>query len=198
MGGATAPKTEPNSSKTTEAEKVLWETIKTSANPDDFRGYLTKYPNGKFESLARYRLNNLESAAREEATRKEQPKRKEEGVKKQEAGEKGEATDFDPSRKTILPLTVTDTSEGSHITIKSDAALNDYSAYRSGDRYYVVIPDANFPVTQRGLSGRGFDDVKVQKRGRDVVLSFRLQAGTNARISQRFDTLDVELTSARN
>ncbi|MDT4966609.1 MAG: hypothetical protein QOJ64_1346 [Acidobacteriota bacterium] len=100
-----------------------------------------------------------------------------------------------PQQKKITPLRSADTSEGSRITIRADAPLNDYSAYRSGDRYYVVIPEASAPSAQGGLRGRGFEDVKVQKRGSDTVLSFKLQPGTNARVSQRFDKLDVELTT---
>jgi HEAT repeat protein len=100
-----------------------------------------------------------------------------------------------PQRKNITPLRSGDTSEGSRITITSDAPLNDYSAYRSGDRYYVVIPEANAPRAQSGLRGRGFEDVQVQKRGNDAILSFKLQPGTNARVSQRFNRLDVELTA---
>jgi hypothetical protein len=100
-----------------------------------------------------------------------------------------------PQKKNITPLRSGDTSEGSRITITSDAPLNDYSAYRSGDRYYVVIPEANAPRAQGGLRGRGFEDVQVQKRGNDAILSFKLQPGTNARVSQRFNRLDVELTA---
>lgn len=100
-----------------------------------------------------------------------------------------------PQKKNITPLRSGDTSDGSRITITSDAPLNDYSAYRSGDRYYVVIPEANAPRAQGGLRGRGFEDVQVQKRGNDAILSFKLQPGTNARVSQRFNRLDVELTT---
>jgi hypothetical protein len=100
-----------------------------------------------------------------------------------------------PQQKNITPLRSGDTSDGSRITITSDAPLNDYSAYRSGDRYYVVIPEANAPRAQGGLRGRGFEDVQVQKRGNDAILSFKLQPGTNARVSQRFNRLDVELTA---
>jgi HEAT repeats len=100
-----------------------------------------------------------------------------------------------PQKKNITPLRSGDTSEGSRITITSDAPLNDYSAYRSGDRYYVVIPEANAPRAQSGLRGRGFEDVQVQRRGNDAILSFKLQPGTNARVSQRFNRLDVELTA---
>ncbi len=98
-------------------------------------------------------------------------------------------------RKNITPLKSGDTAEGSRITITSDEPLNDYSAYRAGDRYYVVIPEANAPRAAGGLKGKGFEDVQVQKRGNDAVLSFKLQPGTNARVQQRFNRLDIELTT---
>ncbi|HYG82872.1 MAG TPA: hypothetical protein VD861_20920, partial [Pyrinomonadaceae bacterium] len=100
-----------------------------------------------------------------------------------------------PQKKNITPLRTGETAEGSRITITSDAPLNDYSAYRSGDRYYVVIPDANAPRAASGLRGRGFEDVQVSRRGNDAVLSFKLQPGTNARVQQRFNQLNVELTT---
>ncbi|HJU56043.1 MAG TPA: hypothetical protein VJ715_15765, partial [Pyrinomonadaceae bacterium] len=100
-----------------------------------------------------------------------------------------------PQKKNITPLRSGDTADGSRITITSDAPLNDYSAYRSGDRYYVVIPDANAPRAAGSLRGKGFEDVQVQRRGNDAVLSFKLQPGTNARVQQRFNQLNVELTT---
>ncbi|HKC62139.1 MAG TPA: HEAT repeat domain-containing protein, partial [Pyrinomonadaceae bacterium] len=100
-----------------------------------------------------------------------------------------------PPKKNITPLHTGDTSEGSRITITSDAPLNDYSAFRSGDRYYVVIPQANVARAQSGLKGRGFEDVQLQRRGDDAILSFKLQPGTNAHVNQRFNRLDVELNT---
>src|SRR5947209_1261587 len=98
-------------------------------------------------------------------------------------------------KKNITPLHTGETSEGSRITITSDAPLNDYSAFRSGDRYYVVIPQANVARAQSGLRGRGFEDVQLQRRGDDAILSFKLQPGTNAHVNQRFNRLDVELNT---
>jgi HEAT repeat protein len=114
--------------------------------------------------------------------------------KTQQQGANGAPTQK-PQAKKITPLRSSETADGSRITIRADAPLNDYSAYRSGDRYYVVIPEASAPAAQGGMRGRGFEDVQVQKRGADTVLSFKLQPGTNARVSQKFDKLDVELTT---
>jgi hypothetical protein len=37
-------------------ELTFWNSIKDSKNPDDFKAYLTKYPNGQFEALANNKL----------------------------------------------------------------------------------------------------------------------------------------------
>ena len=43
-------------------ELSYWETIKNSTNPDDFKGYLDKYPDGQFAALAKSRANPMRSA----------------------------------------------------------------------------------------------------------------------------------------
>ncbi|HEU4597901.1 MAG TPA: HEAT repeat domain-containing protein, partial [Pyrinomonadaceae bacterium] len=83
------------------------------------------------------------------------------------------------------------TPQGSRVTIKSDNPLNDYSAYRSGDRFYVVVPGANAGSVAKGASGRGFSDMQVQQRGKDVVLSYRVQPGAKPKVEQKFNRLDV-------
>src|SRR4051812_35738385 len=44
---------EPVAIKTSAAEISFWESIKGSKNPEEFRAYLKKYPNGEFADLAR-------------------------------------------------------------------------------------------------------------------------------------------------
>src|SRR5437764_3418758 len=84
-----------------------------------------------------------------------------------------------------------DTAQGSRVTIKSDNPLNDYSAYRSGDRFYVVLPRAAAGSVARGGAGRGYSDMQVQQRGDSVVLSYRVQPGAKPRVEQKFNRLDV-------
>jgi HEAT repeat protein len=84
-----------------------------------------------------------------------------------------------------------DTARGSRVTIKSDNPLNDYSAYRSGDRFYVVLPRADANGVARGGGGKGYSDMQVQQRGSDVVLSYRVQPGAKPRVEQKFNRLDV-------
>jgi tetratricopeptide (TPR) repeat protein len=43
-------------------ELSFWETIKNSNNPDDFKGYLDKYPDGQFAALAKSRANPTRTA----------------------------------------------------------------------------------------------------------------------------------------
>lgn len=44
-------------------ELSFWESIKNSTDPDDFKDYLDKYPNGQFTGLARRRQTALKNAA---------------------------------------------------------------------------------------------------------------------------------------
>lgn len=42
-------------------ELAYWDSVKDSVNPEEFRGYLESYPNGKFANLARIRLKATEA-----------------------------------------------------------------------------------------------------------------------------------------
>lgn len=85
--------------------------------------------------------------------------------------------------------------EGSRVTITYNEPLSDYSAYRKGDQFVVVIPKADAPRIRSGLRGRGFDGVQVEKRGEDTVLSFRIQPGVKARVAQQHNRLEVIFSS---
>lgn len=43
-------------------ELAYWDSIKTSTNPEDFKAYLEKFPDGTFAGLARNRLNAMDSS----------------------------------------------------------------------------------------------------------------------------------------
>ncbi len=85
--------------------------------------------------------------------------------------------------------------EGSRVTITYNEPLSDYSAYRSGNQFVVVIPKADAPRIRSGLRGRGFEGVQVEKRGDDTVLSFRIQPGVKARVAQQNNRLEVIFNS---
>ncbi len=95
------------------------------------------------------------------------------------------------TKKRVFVSRGSDTGAGSRQTIKSDNPLNDYSAYRSGDRFHVVIPNADANAIPKGGGGRGYTDMQVQQRGKDVVLTYRLQPGAKPRVEQKFNRLDV-------
>jgi formylglycine-generating enzyme required for sulfatase activity len=96
----TTPSRTTNTSKTNQATKsaseaasaaqmIFWNSIKDSQNPEEFRAYLKKYPNGEFADIARSRLTALETAAKEKAAREEEAKR--EDAKREEAKRKEQA-----------------------------------------------------------------------------------------------------------
>ncbi|HLL13543.1 MAG TPA: HEAT repeat domain-containing protein [Pyrinomonadaceae bacterium] len=97
--------------------------------------------------------------------------------------------------KRITPLKTSETADGSRVTITSDGELNDYSAYRSGDRFIVVVPQAE--GGGGGARGRGFEGAQVERRGKDLVYTFKLQPGATARVNQRFNRLDVQFSAAK-
>jgi len=101
-----------------------------------------------------------------------------------------------PRTKRITPLRTSDTADGSRVTITSDGELNDYSAYRSGDRFIVVVPQAE-GAGAGGARGRGFEGAQVEKRGKDLVYTFKLQPGTTARVNQKFNRLDVQFSAPK-
>jgi hypothetical protein len=43
-------------------ERTYWESIRSSTDPEDFKAYLKKYPNGQFADLANNRIRALEAA----------------------------------------------------------------------------------------------------------------------------------------
>ncbi|HJR09573.1 MAG TPA: hypothetical protein VJ842_20095 [Pyrinomonadaceae bacterium] len=100
-------------------------------------------------------------------------------------------------RRHIVPVRVSDTPEGSRVTVASDASLEDYSAYLAGGRFYVLIPRADAADMQGEIKGRGFQAARLERRDDGVLLSFGLQTGTREpRVSQKFNRLELTFTAA--
>jgi hypothetical protein len=96
----------------------------------------------------------------------------------------------------VTGLHLGEAPEGSRVTIVSDSALNDYEAFRRGDRFYVKVPQADSASPLPHLRANGFDDVQVQKQGDGLIVSFKLQPGASARVDQHANRLDVIFSSA--
>jgi hypothetical protein len=99
------------------------------------------------------------------------------------------------AQKHAATLRASDSAEGSRVSISADASLDEYEAYRRGDRFYVKLPSTDVSQAQANLKARGFQDVTVQKNGANTVLSFHLQPGTTARVDQKGNHLDVVFTA---
>ncbi len=88
------------------AERALWDAVKTSANPVDYKAYLQQYPAGTYATLAQVRLASAErKVAAAEAERKrqaaEEAKRKEEERKAQQETQTALLTA--PSQTAVVP-----------------------------------------------------------------------------------------------
>jgi len=95
------------------------------------------------------------------------------------------------AQKRITSIWTATGAAGSRVTVASDVQLSDYEAYTRGDRFYVKIPFADLPSTTGSLLGRGFDDVQIQRAGDGILLSFRLQPGTAARVEPKLNRIEV-------
>jgi len=93
-------------------------------------------------------------------------------------------------RPRVTTLRASDSTEGSRVAVSGDQSLNDYEAYRRGDRFYVKLPPADVPRPE-AVRGRAFSDVKVQRGADGTVVSFRLQPGATARVEPHGNKLDV-------
>jgi len=60
-GGGPQPSGGSSAGSPTQAEVVLWKTIENSTRVEDFRGYIERYPNGTYASVAASRIARLDA-----------------------------------------------------------------------------------------------------------------------------------------
>jgi len=97
--------------------------------------------------------------------------------------------------KRITSVWTATNAQGSRVHVVSDSPVNDYEGYTRGGHFYVKIPFADLPAARGSLLGRGFDDVKIQRYGDGIIITFRLQPGTAARVEQAANRLEVVFTT---
>src|ERR1044071_6526899 len=67
------------------------------------------------------------------------------------------------SLKRITAVQLGRMDSGSRVSVFADSALNDYEAFRRGDRFYVKLPRAAFATGRPSFTGTGFQDIQVQE-----------------------------------
>jgi len=95
------------------------------------------------------------------------------------------------TQKHLTAVQLGEGAEGARVTVVSDGSLNDYEAYRSGNRFYVKIPLADLNFVPPRLRADGFDDIQIQRAGDGVLISFKLQPGATARVEPLGNHLQV-------
>jgi hypothetical protein len=111
------------------------------------------------------------------------------------------ATTAESRPRRIASLRARETTEGARVTLTSDAQLNNYTSYESGGRFYVRIAQADagdVDALAGSLQGRGFADAQIERRGADVLLSFKLEAGATAEVKQSFNRLEVRFAAQQD
>jgi hypothetical protein len=96
-----------------------------------------------------------------------------------------------PLKERVIALRRKASADGERLTLTSDAPLDDYSSYVEDERLFVVVPLTALAGAQGNINGRGFSDMKVEPRGHDILLSFRLQVGASVYVRQNFNRLDL-------
>lgn len=99
-------------------------------------------------------------------------------------------------RPDIAKLQASDSPEGSRVALIAGQSLNDYEAYRRGDRFYVRIPAADVPHAE-DLRARAFTDVKVEQTADATFVIFHLWPGVTARVEQWGRKLEIVFTVSR-
>ncbi|MGB8508903.1 MAG: hypothetical protein WCD76_10880, partial [Pyrinomonadaceae bacterium] len=99
-----------------------------------------------------------------------------------------------PVRRIAAPRR-SDSAENSRVRFTSDSALDDYSAWRDGERFYVLVPHAEASFAPELFDGSLYANARVERQDEGLLISFRVPAGVAARVSQNFNRLDVIFTS---
>ena len=71
------------------------------------------------------------------------------------------------------------------------AATRDAVSYQSGERFVVIVPQAFVASLQNDANSRDFLSVKIEQRGDDVEISFRLRPAGTARVVSQTGRLSV-------
>ena len=152
----------------------------------------TKFAGATGRGLAAFALAFLCAFAAPPGTRAQQVARLAGSGANAKGAPAPEARPASPPRR-IASVRAASTPAGSRVVITSDTPLDDYTAYRAGSRFHVLIPRADASNVSQNLSAAGFADARVERRGADVLLSFALAPNVAARVRQNFNRLEVIL-----
>lgn len=100
-----------------------------------------------------------------------------------------------PQTRTIRLIRISMSADAS-VTISADSSLSDAVAYKSGDRFVVVVPQAVVASLQSDMQARDFTSFQIEQRGEDLAISFKLNGGAVARLEQRSSALAVVFSSS--
>lgn len=86
-----------------------------------------------------------------------------------------------------------DSSMTERIMVEASGAVSSYYMYFKGGRFFLVLPQSNIDVMDGDLRGQTFNDVVVEKRSGDLILSFALAPGIKASVLEKSTGLEVVL-----
>jgi hypothetical protein len=143
-------------------EISYWETIKNSTDPEDFKSYLQKYPNGQFVDLARRRAQQTSPSATATSTGDSASKGSQAtnipSYKQPNTPTEGNPTNLQPSRSGMLLADV--------LTLGINVGLAEIASYQNapGTQVQQYLGFAQTVAARSGLSTQGIDYVLGQLR----------------------------------
>jgi hypothetical protein len=95
----------------------------------------------------------------------------------------------------IALLRSSSTATGDCVTLYADVPLAGYSTYSDGKLFYIVLP--NMSVNSQGaLVGNDFTDAHIDRSKDTTVVTFVLRQGLKARVTQKFNRLEISFIAA--
>lgn len=82
------------------------------------------------------------------------------------------------------------------VTITTEGAIDDAVAYKSGDRYVVIVPQAVVAGINSDISGRHFTNFQFDQRGEDVAISFLMKPGSVGRLEPKSNGVQIVFTAS--
>lgn len=82
-------------------------------------------------------------------------------------------------------------ANGLRVTITTDSFSGEYVTYWSGDNFVVLVPQANVSTVTWGFKGRGVAEVRVEQRGDDAALLFKIKPCLKPSLNQQQNRLEI-------
>jgi TonB family protein len=172
----TSRQAQPPSDSAAAAEMTSWNSIKDSTNPDDFKVYLKKYPDGEFAELAKNKLKTLEPVAQPTPSPTDsRPAVKDESPKSDDYTRVFAAREVDERAKILSNPRPDYTEDARHNNIQGPVVLRLVLAASGEVTNITVVRGLPFGLSEKAIAAaRNIKFQPARKDGHQVSQSVQL------------------------